>query len=103
MAQPPILNPARDAQFNAQKLSYSGTSAESTTYPPGPDMVAVSCETAAFVVVGVSVVATSAVGQYIPANSLQFFKVPPEGRPWRVSVVQASTAGNAYVKPGNRE
>jgi len=103
MAQPPILNPARDAQFTAQKLAYTGTSAESAPYPVGPDMVAVACETAAFVVVGVSVVATSIIGQYVPANSLQFFKVPPEGRPWRVSVVQASTAGNAYIKPGNKE
>lgn len=103
MAQPPILNPLDDPQFTAQKLAYSGTSAESTPYPPGPDFVAVCCETAAFVVVGASVVATSIIGQYIPANSLQFFKVNPDGRPWRVSVVQASTAGNAYIKPGNKE
>jgi hypothetical protein len=96
-----LLNPMADAQFNAQTASYTGTAASTTGWNAGPQGVVVWCTTAAYVIVGEGVTATSAATP-IPANTPIPFKVPGgTGAPWRVSAIQISANGTVYAKPIN--
>ena len=96
-----LLNPMSDAAFAAQTASFTGTAGSTTGWPAGPQGVVVWCTTAAYVIVGEGVTATSAATP-IPANTPIPFKVPGgTGAPWRVSAIQISANGTVYAKPIN--
>ncbi len=100
-----LLNPTIDAAFPAYTASYTGTAGNTTAWPPGPQGVVVWCDSAAYVLVGVGVVATTALGTPIPANTPIAFQVPSSvtdsGGNWRVSAIQISAGGTVYAKPIN--
>ena len=99
-----LLNPLIDSNYPALTVAYTGTAGATAAYPPGPQGVSVFCTTAAYVVVGEAVTATTANGIPIPANTLVNLKVPQgTGAPWRVSAIQVASGGNLYVKPINIE
>ena len=96
-----LLNPMADSVFAAQSASFTGTAGSTTGWPAGPQGVVVWCTTAAYVIVGEGVTATSAATP-IPANTPIPFKVPGgTGAPWRVSAIQISANGTVYAKPIN--
>jgi hypothetical protein len=96
-----LLNPLDGSQFAAQTAAYTGTAASTTGWNAGPQGVVVWCTTAAYVIVGEGVTATSAATP-IPANTPIPFKVPSgTGAPWRVSAIQISANGTVYAKPIN--
>ena len=83
-----LLNPMSDAVFAAQTASYTGTAGSTTGWPAGPQGVVVWSTTAAYIVVGEGVTATTSATP-IPANTPIPFKVPGgTGAPWRVSAIQ---------------
>jgi hypothetical protein len=96
-----LLRPLNDPTFAAQTAAYTGTAASTTGWNAGPQGVVVWCTTAAYVIVGEGVTATSAATP-IPANTPIPFKVPSgTGAPWRVSAIQISANGTVYAKPIN--
>ena len=96
-----LLNPMSDAAFAAQTTTYTGTAGSTTGWPAGPQGVVVWCTTAAYVVVGEGVTATTS-STPIPANTPIPFKVPGgTGGVWRVSAIQVSAGGSVYAKPIN--
>ncbi len=96
-----LLNPMSDAVFAAQTASYTGTAGSTTGWPAGPQGVVVWSTTAAYVVVGEGVTATTSATP-IPANTPIPFKVPGgTGAPWRVSAIQIGSNGTVYAKPIN--
>ena len=52
------VTPLNDAQFAAQTTTYTGTAGTVTGWPKGPNAVAVTVTTAAYVRVGEGVTAT---------------------------------------------
>jgi hypothetical protein len=96
-----LLNPMADVAFAAQTASYTGTAGSTTGWPAGPQGVVIWSTTAAYVVVGEDVTATTA-DTPIPANTPIPFKVPGgTGAPWRVSAIQVDSGGTVYAKPIN--
>ena len=96
-----LLNPMSDAAFAAQTASYTGTAGSTTGWPAGPQGVVVWSTTAAYIVVGEGVTATTSATP-IPANTPIPFKVPGgTGAPWRVSAIQIGSNGTLYAKPIN--
>lgn len=96
-----LLNPMSDAVFAAQTASYTGTAGSTTGWPAGPQGVVVWSTTAAYIVVGEGVTATTSATP-IPANTPIPFKVPGgTGAPWRVSAIQIGSNGTVYAKPIN--
>lgn len=96
-----LLNPLADGNFPAQTASYTGTAAATSTWPAGPQGVVVWSTTAAYVVIGEGVTATTS-STPIPANTPIPFIVPQgTGAPWRVSAIQIGSAGTLYAKPIN--
>jgi hypothetical protein len=90
-----------DAVFAAQTASYTGTAGSTTGWPAGPQGVVVWSTTAAYIVVGEGVTATTSATP-IPANTPIPFKVPgATGAPWRVSAIQIGSNGTVYAKPIN--
>lgn len=100
-----LLNPLIDAMYVARTASYTGTAGVTTAWPPGPQGVLIWCDSAAYVVVGDGVTATTANGTPIPANTPIAFTVPTmindTGASWRVSAIQIAAAGTLYAKPIN--
>lgn len=88
--------------FPARTVAYTGTAGSTGTWPAGAQGVVVWSTTAAYVVVGEGVTATTANGTPIPANTPIPFIVPEgTGAPWRVSAIQVSAGGDLYCKPIN--
>ena len=80
-------------------ITYTGTAGVTATFKRGPSSVMVFCTTAAYVVVGEGVTATTA-DTPMPANVPFWFPVPEgTGAPWRVSAIQIATGGSVYAKP----
>ncbi len=97
-----LLNPMSDPDYPARTVAYTGTAGSTSTWPSGPQGVVVWSDQACYVLVGVGVTATSALGTPIPANTAIPFFVPNNGnQPWRVSAIQVSTGGTIYCKPIN--
>lgn len=97
-----LLNPLGGSQFAAQTTTFTGTAGSTTGWPAGPQGVVVWCTTAAYVVVGEGVTATTSNGTPIPPNTPIPFLVPQgTGAPWRVSAIQISSGGSVYAKPIN--
>lgn len=79
-------------------ITYTGTAGVTATFKPGPSAVLVTCTTAAYVLVGEGVTATTANGAYVPANVPMVFGVPPgTDAPWRVSAIQVAAGGSVYA------
>lgn len=96
-----LLNPLDDVTFTARSASYTGTAGSTGTWPAGPQGVVVWSTTAAYIVVGEGVTATTSATP-IPANTPIPFKVPGgTGAPWRVSAIQIGSNGTVYAKPIN--
>ena len=96
-----LLNPLADANYPAYTASYTGTAGSTTAWPSGPQGVVVWSTTAAYVVIGEGVTATTS-STPIPANTPIPFIVPQgTGAPWRVSGIQIGSAGTVYAKPIN--
>ena len=96
-----LLNPMADAVYPGRTVSYTGTAGSTATWQAGPQGVVVWCTTAAYVVVGEGVTATTA-STPIPANTPIPFTVPQgTGAPWRVSAIQVGSNGALYAKPIN--
>jgi hypothetical protein len=96
-----LLNPLADANYPAYTASYTGTAGSTTAWPAGPQGVVVWSTTAAYVVIGEGVTATTS-STPIPANTPIPFIVPQgTGAPWRVSAIQIGSAGTLYAKPIN--
>lgn len=100
-----LLNPLADAAYPARTATYTGTAGSTTAWPPGPQGVVVWCDSAAYVVVGDGVTATTANGTPIPANTPIAFTIPTNindtGATWLVSAIQISAGGTLYAKPIN--
>lgn len=96
-----LLNPLADSEFAAANAAYTGTAGSTSTWPAGPQGVMVWSTTAAHVIVGEGVTATTS-STPIPANTPIPFKVPfGTGAPWRVSAIQIASGGTVYAKPIN--
>ena len=96
-----LLNPLADANYPAYTASYTGTAGSTTAWPAGPQGVVIWSTTAAYVVIGEGVTATTS-SSPIPANTPIPFIVPQgTGAPWRVSAIQIGSAGTLYAKPIN--
>ena len=96
-----LLNPLADANYPAYTASYTGTAGSTTAWPAGPQGVVIWSTTAAYVVIGEGVTATTS-STPIPANTPIPFIVPGgTGAPWRVSAIQIGSAGTVYAKPIN--
>jgi hypothetical protein len=99
-----MLNPCIGAQLGPKTVSYTGTAGSTGTWPAGPQGVVVTVTSAAYVLVGENVTATTSDGTYVPANVAIPFKIPTgTGAPWRVSAIQVSAAGDVYAKPVNKQ
>jgi hypothetical protein len=99
-----MLNPCIGAQLGPKTVSYTGTAGSTGTWPAGPQGVVVTVTSAAYVLVGENVTATTSDGTYVPANVAIPFKIPTgTGAPWRVSAIQVSAAGDIYAKPVNKQ
>ena len=96
-----LLNPLADANYPAYTASYTGTAGSTTAWSSGPQGVVIWSTTAAYVVIGEGVTATTS-STPIPANTPIPFIVPQgTGAPWRVSAIQIGSAGTVYAKPIN--
>ena len=96
-----LLNPLADALYPGRTAAYTGTAGSTATWQAGPQGVVVWSTTAAYVVVGEGVTATTN-STPIPANTPIPFKVPEgTGAPWRVSAIQVDSGGSVYAKPIN--
>jgi hypothetical protein len=96
-----LLQPLNDPTFTARTASYTGTAGSTGTWPAGPQGVVIWSTTAAYVVIGEGVTATTA-DTPIPANTPIPFVVPANvSGPWRVSAIQITSNGTLYVKPIN--
>ena len=96
-----LLNPLADALYPGRTVAYTGTAGSTDTWQAGPQGVVVWSTTAAYVVVGEGVTATTS-STPIPANTPIPYKVPEgTGAPWRVSAIQVSGGGSLYAKPVN--
>ena len=96
-----LLNPMADAVYPGRTVAYTGTAGSTATWQSGPQGVVVWCTTAAYVVVGEGVTATTS-STPIPANTPIPFIVPQgTGAPWLVSAIQVGSNGNLYAKPIN--
>jgi hypothetical protein len=99
-----MLNPCIGAQLGPKTVSYTATAGSTGTWPAGPQGVVVTVTSAAYVLVGEGVTATTSDGTYVPANVAIPFKIPTgTGAPWRVSAIQVSAAGDIYAKPVNKQ
>jgi hypothetical protein len=78
-----------------QTVNYTGTAA-ATANPVGSTFVRIVCTTAAFVSFGTTPVATTA-DLYLPANLPEWFPIDPA---YKVSIIQQSAGGSAYVTAG---
>ena len=97
-----LLRPLADAEYPGASAASSGTAATVATWNPGPQGVLVWSTQDVYVAVGVGVTATTA-STPVPAYTPIPFHAPQtgSGAPWRVSVLQISTAGTVYAKPIN--
>jgi hypothetical protein len=96
-----LLQPLNDPTFTARTASYTGTAGSTGTWPAGPQGVVIWSTTAAYVVIGEGVTATTA-DTPIPANTPIPFVVPANvSGPWRVSAIQIASGGAVYAKPIN--
>jgi hypothetical protein len=96
-----LLNPLADALYPGRTVAYTGTAGSTDTWQAGPQGVVVWSTTAAYVVVGEGVTATTS-STPVPANTPIPFKVPEgTGAPWRVSAIQVDSGGAVYAKPIN--
>ena len=97
---PIILNPLQDATYPARNVAYTGTAGSTATWNTGPNAVQIMCTTAAYVIVGVGVTATTANGIPVAANVPVTLRVPAGlTAPWRVSAIQIASGGTLYAKP----
>ena len=78
-----------------QTVAYTGT-AGVTTNAIGTSFVRIVCTTDAFVATGTAPTATTA-GMYVPAKCPEWFPINPGHK---VSVIQATAAGTAYIMGG---
>ena len=96
------LNPAQDAAFAAQTITYTGTAGVTAGWTYGPTRVLVWATTDAYIKVGNGVTATTA-STPLPAFTPVEFSIPqPPGAgsaKWRVSAIQISAGGSVYAKP----
>jgi hypothetical protein len=96
-----LLNPLADALYPGRTVSYTNTAGSTATWQAGPQGVVVWSTSAAYVVVGENVTATTA-STPIPPNTPIPFKVPEgTGAPWRVSAIRVGSDGDVYAKPIN--
>lgn len=96
-----LLNPMADAVYPGRTVGYTGTAGSTATWQAGPQGVVVWCTSAAYVVVGEGVTATTS-STPIPANTPIPFIVPQgTGAPWRVSAIRVTADGDLYAKPIN--
>lgn len=97
-----LLRPLTDAEYPATFVASGAAAATVGTWNPGPQGVMVWATEPVYVTVGVGVTATAA-STPIPAFTPIPFFAPQtgSGAPWRVSVLQISTAGVVYAKPIN--
>lgn len=79
-------------------ISYAGSASNSAVQKPGPTSVLIWGTSDMYVEVGEGVTATTG-STPVPAGTPIFLPIPEgTGAPWRVSVLQISTSGVAYVK-----
>lgn len=96
-----LLNPLTKANFPAQTASFTGTAANTSGWPAGPEGVMVWSDQSCYVAVGEGVTATTS-DTPIPAFTPIPFKVPTgTSGLWRVSAIQISSGGTVYCKPMN--
>lgn len=96
-----LLNPLAEATYPGRTVAYTNTAGSTTAWPPGAQGVVVWSTSAAYVVVGEGVTATTA-STPIPPNTPIPFRVPEgTGAPWRVSAIRVGSDGDVYAKPIN--
>jgi hypothetical protein len=96
-----LLNPLTKAGFPAQTAAFTGTAANTSGWPAGPEGVMVWSTEPCYIEVGEGAVATTA-STPIPAFTPIPFKVAiGTSGLWRVSAIQISSGGTVYCKPMN--
>jgi hypothetical protein len=94
------FSPASVTDYPGRTVAFTGTAGSTATWNAGPSKVLVFCTSAAYVVVGEGVTATTG-GTPIPANTPIIMDVPQgTGAPWLVSAIQIAAGGDVYAKPG---
>ena len=98
-----LLNPLTKANFPAQTASFTGTAANTSGWPAGPEGVMVWSDQPCYVEVGEGAVATSA-STPIPAfTPIPFYVAMGTGAPFRVSAIRIADDGVVYCKPINKQ
>ena len=94
------FSPSDVTLYPGRTIAYTGTAGVTATWTPGPSKVLVFCTSAAYVIVGEAVTATTG-GTPIPANTPIIMDVPRgTDAPWRVPAIQIAAGGDLYAKPG---
>ena len=98
-----LLNPLTKANFPAQTASFTGTAANTSGWPAGPEGVMVWSDQPCYVEVGEGAVATTA-STPIPAfTPIPFYVAMGTGAPFRVSAIRIADDGVVYCKPINKQ
>ena len=98
-----LLNPLTKANFPAQTASFTGTAANTSGWPAGPEGVVVWSTEPCYVEVGEGAVATTA-STPIPAfTPIPFYVIMGTGAPFRVSAIRIADDGVIYCKPINKQ
>ena len=81
----------------SQKLSYTGTSAQSSAVATATTLVRVVATTACFIKIGTNPTAVADTSMYLPAGIPEYFGI--EGGQ-KIAAIQLSSGGDLYITEG---
>jgi hypothetical protein len=79
-----------------EKVTTSGTSAQSAVMPANTSMVRVVASAACYLAYGADPTAVNTGAMYMPAGLVEYFAIKPGEK---LAVIQDSAAGTLYVQP----
>lgn len=82
--------------YSTEKVSYTGTNAQSSTFTDQIYIIRVASTTDCFIAIGTNPDATSGDNLYLPAGSVEYFVVCKDGTD-KLGVAQVSSAGDIYI------
>jgi hypothetical protein len=78
-----------------EKVTVSGTSAQSAVMPANTSLVRVCMSAAGYVAIGTNPTAVNTAGMYMPAGLVEYFAIKPGEQ---VAAIQDSAGGTLYVQ-----
>jgi hypothetical protein len=81
---------------NGEKVTTSGTSAQSAVMPANTSTVRVVGSAACYIIFGENPTALATTSIYMPAGLVEYFAIKPGEK---IAVIQDSAAGTLYVQP----